>query len=120
MSDRLAKEFQQYFFNASESNGERGWPYKCGWFDFLAGDRPETEDPLEMTIEAVWYLADCDRGEWTKPMISFQAAMAFLRNKYGFLPSPKQIKKIAELIKSPPQKDKLAAWFNDSYPESSN
>ena len=115
MSDKLAKELQQYLYNAAESNGERGWPANAGWYDFLAGDRPETQDPLEMTIEAVWYLADCEGGKWVKPKLCFQAAISYLKVKLKFLPQESQLREIAALVQSPPNKDKLETWFHNSY-----
>ena len=116
MSDKLAKELHSHLMNASESCGERGWPYNAGWLDFLAGDRPQTDDPVEMAYEAVWYLADCDSGHWDKPKPCVQAAIAFLKRKTGTLPTTGQIVELKALLLAPPNRTALIAWFRNSYP----
>lgn len=116
VSDRLAKELQQHLHNAAESNGERSWPSTAGWKDFLAGDRPETDDPVEMAIEAVWYLADCEGGQWKSARLCFQAAMAFLREKRGHLPPQRKIQELRGLLEACPNREHLERWFRESYP----
>lgn len=84
-----------------------------GWFDFLAFDHPDTQDPVEMGYEAFVYLFD-EEDDLAVRLHGLRRIVAFICGQNGHpMPSADAIREIARLLERPATDDgAIRAWFD--------
>lgn len=113
MSNLLAKCLHEQASDIwADNRDDRERMEKCGWWQFIRYDRPETDEPAWMAARAVAYLGLDGEGHWKNEQAIVRVALSFMERMTGNKTDDDTLRELGAILRSPPVDDRgLYEWF---------